>query len=53
MTQVPFQEQLRRLFASQDVAAQAVFEALPALPAGIKLCGETALSRFYLQHRLS
>lgn len=54
MTEIDFQRRFIELSAAQDKAAEMIFPALErALIDSIKLCEGTALSRFYLKHRLS
>ena len=48
-----FAHQLAEMSALQDVAALQVMPLLGDMGASVKLCGGTALSRFYLQHRIS
>jgi len=54
MTTDAFSRRFQELIRSQDRAAERVLPWVDGgLMAQIKLCGGTALSRFYLQHRIS
>lgn len=54
MTEDEFSRQLRAMSGDQDRAAELVLPIVgQAMMEHIKLCGGTALSRFYLRHRIS